>query len=332
VSEAPAGYDAAVDAATVFDRSARTRLRVRGRAPAQMLNGILTGTLPAAPAPVGGDVLRGTATYHAVLTPKGKMITDLWCLRLGDEEPDGFLLDVTTAGGEGLVAHLARFLPPRMARVEDVTGTTGMITVVGPSAASLLSRMALGLRVEAHELGALPEGEWRALGPSASDGLVVRRTRDVWPEAFDVTGPSAVVRALANGLAEAGAPTADVDLWTTLRVEAGRPEYGVDMDDGTIPVEAAIHERAIDYGKGCYTGQEVIVRIRDRGHVNRTLRLMHLGDVAPPARGTELFEVDAPVDARPAGVVTSSARSPKYGETLALAYVKRGIEGPVAPR
>jgi folate-binding protein YgfZ len=332
VSKAPSGYDAAVGAATVFDRSARTRLRVRGRAPAQMLHGILTGTVPAAPTPAPGDVLCGTATYHAVLTPKGKMITDLWCLRLGEEEEDGFLLDAPAAGREGLIAHLTRLLPPRMAKAEDATTTTAMITVVGPSAASLLSRLALGLRVETHELSGLAEGEWCALGPSVSDGLVVMRTCEVWPEAFDVTGPSAIVAALARGLAAAGAPVADVDVWTTLRVEAGRPEYGVDMDEDTIPVEAAIHERAIDYEKGCYTGQEVIVRIRDRGHVNRTLRLLHLGDVRPPARGTDLFEVEAPADARPVGVVTSAVRSPKYGETLALAYLKRGVEPPVAPR
>jgi folate-binding protein YgfZ len=332
VSEGRNSYDAIVDAAAVFDRSAHTRLRIRGRAPAQMLNGILTGTLPAPPTPAGEDVLSGTATYHAVLTSKGKMITDLWCVGLGDGEGEGFLLDVPAAGREGLIAHLARSLPPRMAKAEDVTTTTRMITVVGPSAASLLSQLALGLRVEAQELTGLSEGEWRALGPSASEGLVVMRTGEVWPEAFDVTGPSAMVTVLAGGLASAGAPDADADVWTTLRIEAGRPEFGVDMDDGTLPVEAAIHERAIDYTKGCYTGQEVIVRIRDRGHVNRTLRLLHLGDVEPPPAGTELFEVEAPVDARPAGVVTSAVRSPKYGEALAMAYVKRGVEGPVAPR
>ncbi|MCG6956450.1 MAG: hypothetical protein LJF04_10730 [Gemmatimonadetes bacterium] len=332
MSEPPTGYDTAVEAAATIDRSLRTRLRVRGRAPAQMLNGILTGTLPAAPIPAPGGVRCGTATYHAVLTPKGKMITDLWCLRLGDEEGDGFLLDIPPAGREGLIANLSRFLPPRMANAEDVTATTRMITVVGPSAASLLSRLALGLRVEAHELSGLAEGAWRAYGPSAPDGLVVTRTCDVWPEAFNVTGPSAVVTALANGLAVAGVPTADADVWTTLRVEAGRPEYGVDMDDDTIPVEADIHERAIDYEKGCYTGQEVIVRIRDRGHVNRSLRLLHLGDLQPPPRGTELFEVEAPAGVRPVGVVTSAVHSPKHGETLALAYLKRGIEGPVAPR
>jgi folate-binding protein YgfZ len=297
-----------------------------------MLNGILTGTLPVAPAPAAADVLGGRATYHAVLTPKGKLITDLWCFRLGDEEQDGFLLDVPAAGREGLLAHLGRFLPPRMAKTEDVTTATEMITVVGPDAPELLSRLALGLRVEIAELAHLDEGAWRSLGPSSAGGLMVVRTCEVWPPAFDVVGPARGVSALGRALAAGGTPDAGDDVWTTLRVEAGRPAYGVDMDDATIPVEAGIHERAIDYTKGCYTGQEVIVRIRDRGHVNRSLRLVHLGEAAPPEKGAELFEAGAAVDAKPAGVVTSAVRSPKHGETVALAYVKRGVEGILVPR
>jgi folate-binding protein YgfZ len=332
VSGSGSAYRAATESSAVFDRSARTRLVVRGPAPGQMLKGILTGTLPAAPAPAGAGVLGGRATYHAVLTPKGKMITDLWCLRPGDEEHDGFVLDVPEAGREGLLAHLGRFLPPRMARAEDVTADTAMITVVGPGAAGLLSRLALGLRVETPELSALEEGEWRCLGPSATDALHVVRTCEVWPEAFDVLGPARVVSILRRALEASGTPAAGADVWTTLRVEAGRPAYGVDMNETTIPVEAGIHERAIDYGKGCYTGQEVIVRIRDRGHVNRTLRMVHLGDVAPPAAGTELFERGAGPETKPSGWVTSAVRSPLHGETVALAYVRSGVEGALAPR
>jgi folate-binding protein YgfZ len=107
-------------------------------------------------------------------------------------------------------------------------------------------------------------------------------------------------------------------------VEEGRPAFGTDMDETTIPVEAGIHERAIDYQKGCYTGQEVIVRIRDRGHVNRILRRLHLGDVPLPARGTELFVTG---EEKPAAVVTSAVESPRFGGIVALAYVRRGVEG-----
>jgi len=322
-------YAAATQAAAVFDRSARTRVTVTGRAPAQMLNGVLTGTMPEEPAAVAPEVLGGRATYHAVLTPKGKTITDLWCVRQGDEERDGFLLDVPERGREGLLAHVGKFLPPRLARAEDVSGSTASLAVVGPEAAALLARLALGLRVDATGLSALEEGGWRLAGSSVPGGLVVMRSMDVWPEAFVVTGPAGSVEALRGTLAAAGAEPGDTEAWTTLRLEAGRPEYGVDMDEDTIPVEAGIHQRAIDYGKGCYTGQEVIVRIRDRGHVNRSLRLLMLGDEPPPAPGTELFVAGAD---KPAGAVTSAVRSPRFRQTIALAYVRRGVEGDPLPR
>jgi len=317
-------YVAATTEVAVFDRSHRARIHVTGREPGRMLEGLLTGVIPALPTSPASGVLAGTATYHAVLTHKGKMVTDLRCYRIGDEEGDRFLLDVPVAGAAGLRAHLATFLPPRFARVEDVSAATAAISVTGPGAARHLSRLALGLRVEAEELSGLQEGEWRATGDRASGALLVARSADVWPEAYDVIGPSGPVVALWSELRRSGASPAGLGVWTTLRVEAGRPAFGTDMDENTIPVEADIDDRAIDHTKGCYTGQEVIVRIRDRGHVNRRLTLLHLGDVPTPGKGTELF-VDG--DERAAAVVTSAVSSPRYDETIALAYVRRGVEG-----
>lgn len=316
-------YRAAVEAAAVFDHGDRLRLRVYGRAPRQMLDGILTGTLPAAPEPGEEGVLAGTATYHAVLTPKGKMVTDLWAYLADDEEERGFLLDVPAAGRAPFLEHLEKVLPPRFARREDVSETTSMLAVTGPDAAALLSRIAFGLRVEAETLSSLPEGGWRMAG-AAPDGMIVARTRDVRPDAYQVVGDVDAVRALRSRLVEAGAVEAGPDTWDTLRVEAGRPTFGTDMTDATIPVEAGIHDRAIDYQKGCYTGQEVIVRIRDRGRVNRHLRRLVLGDVPVPELGTEIFSPDD--EEKAAGWITSAVRSPAEDAVVALAYVRRGIE------
>src|SRR5690606_10978733 len=107
--------------------------------------------------------------------------------------------------------------------------------------------------------------------------LVVVRTRDVLPDAFWVVGPAPAVAALRARLLDGGAAAGDEATWTTLRVEAGRPAFGADMDDTTIPVEAGIHPRVIDHQKGCYTGKEVIVRIRDQSPVNRDIRRLVLG-------------------------------------------------------
>lgn len=322
-------YVAATESAAVFDRSHRARLVVEGRSPGQMLSGILTGSMPAAPESVTGDVIAGVGTYHAVLTPKGKMIADLWCYRRGDEEREEYLLDVPVAARAGLLEHLGRFLPPRFARVEEVTGTTASLSVVGPQAAAHVSRLALGLRVGSGDLSALAEGEWRMAGTDASDGLVVARTAEVWPEAYTVYGRSSAVSALWQALVGAGVKPAGLGVWSTLRVEAGRPAFGTDMDQDTLPVEAGIHDRAIDYNKGCYTGQEVIIRIRDRGHVNRTLRQLMLGDVPAPHRGAELYVEGSE---KSVGHVTSAVESPKFGQTVALGYVKRGVEGTPLPR
>ncbi|HUF75441.1 MAG TPA: glycine cleavage T C-terminal barrel domain-containing protein [Longimicrobiales bacterium] len=321
MSDVAGEYEAATQKLAIFERSHRTRLGVSGRAPGQMLKGVLTGFMPPAPAAVDEGVWGGRATYHTVLTPKGKMISDLWATLLGDEAGPGYLLDVPAAGRKGLLESFSKMLPPRFAKVEDASERTAMITAVGPDAARALSSLALGLRVEATQLGTLVEGEWRAVGPPEGS-LIVQRVNDVWPDAYSVFGPSAAVRALRQSLVEAGARPSGHAVWSILRVEAGRPAFGTDMGEDTIPTEAGIEDRAIDHGKGCYTGQEVIVRIRDRGHVNRKLERLQLGDGPTPPAGTELLAADG--SDKVVGRITSAVQSPRHGGVLALAYVARG--------
>ncbi|HSR41850.1 MAG TPA: glycine cleavage T C-terminal barrel domain-containing protein, partial [Longimicrobiales bacterium] len=351
-------YRSAVEGAAVVDRSFRGRLEVSGRAPVRMLDGILTGTVPAGPREIAPGVGSGRTAYSAVLTPKGRMVTDLRILRLDGTAEDGadagadgsprppaspfagpaavptggaaarkerLLLDVPEAGLEGVKAYFGRFLPPRFAVVADVSDAAGLLTVLGPEAPALLSREALGLRVEAAELAGFAEGEYRVVDMGGGEAIHVVAQGDVDTPAWDLLADRATIRALWRRLLEAGAATAGHGVWETLRVERGRPAFGVDMDEETIPVEAGIDRRAIDHGKGCYTGQEVIVRIRDRGHVNRHLRGLRLGDHASPAAGTELFAPEARGE-RAAGVVTSSVHSPRRAETLALGYVRREVE------
>ena len=317
-----AEYTAAVGGVAFFDRSHRTRLAVSGRAPGQMLNGVLSGVMPAPAREVEPGVREGAATYHAVLTPKGRMITDLTALLPDDEGTSGILLDVPVAGREGLLAHLGKFVPPRFASVEDISTAWGALSAVGPNAADLLSRLALGMRVDPAWLEDAAEGDWRSVG-DAGGAMIVVRTGDVWPPAWTVYGPADAVAALWRAGVAAGATPAGLGVWKTLGVEAGRPVFGTDMDDRTLPPEAGIVERAIDQTKGCYTGQEVIVRIRDRGHVNRHLRRLELGDVPAPAPGTELI---APDSDKVVGTITSAVQSPALGGAAAFAYVRRGVE------
>ena len=316
-------YEAAATRLAVKDRSYRSRLCVSGRSPAQMLQGVLTNSVPPAPSAGEGDVLAGQGVYSALLTPKGKMVTDLRVLWLGMEEEEGLLLDLPPAGKEGTLDYFHRTLPPRFATVEDRSHELGMITVVGPEAATVVSDRGLEGGVGASELEGLSPGEYRVAMPSEGTRVHVIRQDDVGPSAFDLITNVESLQELWPRLVDAGAMPMGQGVWETLRIEKGRPAYGIDMDDSTIPVEAGIQARAIDDGKGCYTGQEVIVRIRDRGRVNWRLRGLRLGDVPSPATGAGLFREG---EEKMVGRITSAAQSPAFGETIALGYVRSEVE------
>ena len=126
--------------------------------------------------------------------------------------------------------------------------------------------------------------------------------------------------AIRAKLIDAGAVPVSDDVAEALRIEAGRPRFGVDMTTDTIPLEAGIEDRAISFTKGCYVGQEVIVRVMHRGHGRVARRLVSIviagGDV--PARGDKILLGD-----RTVGEITSATASPKAGSPLALGYVQR---------
>lgn len=335
-----AEYRAAVEGVAVRDRSHRPQWAFTGRQPLEMLSGIVTGSMP--PAPEAGELgmARGRATYHTVLTPKGKMVADLrlWKEPIpGEAEAESLVrAHLPLGAAEGLQEHLGRFLPPRLAKLEDRSAELGMICLAGPEAARVLSGVVLGLRVETSELAELDEGDLLAVTDSDADRLVVIRNGQLSVPAFDVMGPRPAMRALWHLVNDAGAEPMGLDVWNTLRVEAGRPAWDNELSGDRIPVEAGIHDRAIDYHKGCYTGQEVIIRIRDRGRVNRHLRRLVLDVTHPlPDVGTELFREQE----RPQGTVTTAVDSPRRGK-LALAYLRREVEpgqtvnvgGPDGPR
>lgn len=310
--DAAAEYHAVREAAGVADRGDRAQLRLWGRDPVKMVQGLLTNDLAGAPP--------GRGVYAAMLTPKGRTIAELRAFRL--ERPGGteVLLDLPREALEGTREHLKKFVPPMFARWADASGEMGSVGVYGPR-----SREAAG-RALAAEIPALAEDAFVEVTFAEAPVVVVGTRAAGGEEGFDLIARAAALPGLWRALLEAGARPVGLDALETLRVEAGVPRYGADLSEEVIPTEAfeaiGMVPRAISFTKGCYTGQEVIVRIAHRGHVNRHLRGLRLGDVPAPAAGTRLFHPDT---GKEVGRVTSVAFSPLLGEMAALGYVRREL-------
>ena len=169
-------------------------------------------------------------------------------------------------------------------------------------------------------------------GGSGTPRWAAVRSNEIGEVGFLLYAGDDAARPLTDALAGAGAAELDAETFALLRLEAGRPAFPADMDERTIPLEAGIESRAISQTKGCYVGQEVIVRIlhRGQGRIARRLVGLHLGESDPPPEaGAALFAVDRP-DADPVGEVTTARRSPALGRAIALGYVRRELTEPGA--
>ena len=285
----PAGeYAAARGGAVLVDRPDRGVLRVFGRDPVRMVHGLVSNDVVA--------LEPGGSVYAVMLTPKGRLLADLHIIRRAED----LLLEADVAVLPAIRENLAHYVPPLFARSEDVSDRLAVIGVYGPPGDEVLE----------------------AVRPSLREPVDVRPADYAGVGGVDALVPVADFAAFWSAAVSAGARPAGHATLDVLRIEAGTPRWGAELAADVIPLEANL-ERAISMTKGCYTGQEVIVRILHRGHVNRHLRGLLLGDHAAPARGAELF---APGEPKAVGRVTSSCHSPRLGQTVALAYLRREVE------
>jgi len=295
-------YTAAHERAVLIDRSAQGKIALTGADRASFLHALLTN-----------DVARlaaGTGTYAAYLTPQGRMISDMRVVETGPE----MLIDVEPPVGDALAERLDKLIFSEDVQVKNVTGELAEIGVHGPLSAKALES-ALG--VPAARLESL--GEYDNVRAPGSATTVVRDSA-FGMTGFDVYLPAPNAGGLVDALAKAGAVPMTAATAETLRIEAGRPRFAVDMDTDTIPLEAGIEDRAISMTKGCYVGQEVIVRVLHRGHgrVAKKLVWLDVRDAEIPARGDVILAGEQEI-----GRITSAAFSPQAGAPLAFAYVQR---------
>jgi len=295
-----AQYRAASEAVAIFDRSHRVRIEVVGKDGESFLHNMLSAHIKNL-GPRGGTA----ATF---LTTKGKLVSDMTVHRDGER----FVLELEALGAEPLKQGLSRYIIS-----EDVTLSfldEATFSLEGAASAALASTVT---GCDASELENLPH-----LGFHQANSARVTAIRNASSARFDVAAPSDDAVSFAEKALAEGAVIGSPVLAELRRVEAGQPRFGVDMDDAHMPLEARLDD-AIHFDKGCYIGQEYVVRLAHRGHLNRKL-------VGLRIEGDEPVAKDAPItsDGKEAGELKSVAFSPGFAAVLALAYIKRAFFEP----
>jgi folate-binding protein YgfZ len=302
-------YAALRSGAALIDRSSRVRMLVGGSQAAETLTGLVTNDV--------GALHPGAGQYAAALTAKGKVIADVRIFARADD----LLVDTSETAGPGFSAMIKKFVNPRLARYADVSAVLRTIGVFGPRAHAALAAVLHDEGASAPAVAAL-----RGLAPYhhlafdvAGAIVLVARVPDLGGEGFDCFVPVEIAELLWSRLAALRAVPIGREASEIARVEAGRPAWGIDMDENTLAQEANFDELdGISYTKGCYTGQETVARVHFRGHVNRHLRGVQSAVIIPT--GAELFDAEKSV-----GTMKSSVMSPRLGP-IGLAMIRREVE------
>lgn len=298
-------YEAIARRAIVVNQSHRGRMRFTGPKVADVLTGLVTNDV--------GALSVGQGQYASALTPKGKVVADMRILRF----EDSYLTETSARSREGWFGIVRKYVNPRLAKYADETATLAAIGVYGAHARQVMEEItgighsALGLL--------LPYAHVKADRGSLTMHVV--RVPDLHVDGFEILVPYEQLPQVWDAAVAARATPAGLATWEVARVESGRPEWGVDMDDNTLVQEANLDELgAVSYTKGCYTGQEVVARVHFRGHVNRTLRGLKAEGTEPPRMRATLFDGEG----KSVGDVRSSAVSPRLGG-IALGLVRREV-------
>jgi folate-binding protein YgfZ len=278
-------YRALTEGVGLLDRAERGKLALTGSEASDFLHGQVTNDVE--------GLVPGRGCYAAFLTHKGKMLGDLRILHFGDE----LFLDTERVALQELFNMIRRYKLGRDVELHKRTLERGLLSLIGPDARAAAGAAHLG-----------PDEHDNV--PGEIGGVPVRLVAtdlgvDVVCDAADTATVAAALDAV---------PVSE-EAAEVLRVERGRPRYGVDLDDTVIPQEAGLNERAVSFDKGCYVGQETVARLYYRGKPNRHLRGLRLD--APVATGEPLR-----LGEREVGRIGSSVVSPVHGP-IALAIVRR---------
>ncbi len=294
-------YQAVREKAGLIDLSFRVQVRMTGEDRISFLQGMISNDVKA--------LQPGTGCAATLLTEQGRIVADLRVYALDN----ALLLDVDARVREKMIEALSRFIIADDVEMEDLSEQQVTFAVQGPTAAQILATAGLSLSLDKP----FQHQEVKLAGITAR----VIRVSDTGEEGYEVLAPVEYAEQCWTALLHAGEPLGlrpvGLAALQMLRVEAGIPWYGLDMDEGRIVLEVGL-EHAISFKKGCYLGQEVVERATARGHVNRKLSGLLLHGNTLPENGTKLFHGTQEV-----GWVTSAVQSPRFGHPIALGYVRR---------
>ncbi len=301
-------YRLARDSVALLDTNYQAFLSFEGPDRVRYLNAVLTNNIQA--------LATGRGCPSLLLNPQGHILADLECYALSDR-----LITISPAMVRERTAEtLERFIIMDDVRLTDETDVTADIALEGPKASAIIRELG-GL-----SLDALAEYSIVDAKLASRPCRIARRSHFGSVGAEIIVSRDLVVsvwRALLDASrAHGGGPVGYAAL-NALRLQAGIPWFSYDFDDTVIPQEAALENTHISFTKGCYTGQEIVERVRSRGHVNRRLVGLEFTSRTPPERGTKLV-----ADGKEAGHVTSAAYSPAFARVIGMGYVRREFFSP----
>jgi tRNA-modifying protein YgfZ len=283
------GYDTLRRGAAWMDLSARGRILASGRDRARLLHNITSNEVK--------KMAPGSGCYAFVLSPQGRIQADLHLLCFADH----FLIDTEPDTREKVLAHMRKYIIADQVELEDVTGKTAAVALEGPAAAAILASLGAPVPGADYEHVAWGDAAIAAISLTGQPGFRIY--------CADATE-------MAVKLEAAGARPATADDARLVRIENGKPHYGEDIRETSLPQETQqLH--AVSFTKGCYLGQEIVERIRAQGHVNKKLVRVEVDAPEPLSPGTKLT-----ADGAAAGEITSSVYSPESGKVVGMAYVR----------
>jgi glycine cleavage system T protein len=304
-----AEYENARRQAAVFDLSHHGKVDATGADAASFLHNLCTNEVKNLPTGRGCEAF--------LTTGQAKIVAFVLIYRSAAEhEANRFHLDAGPGMGEKVVKHLDRYLISEQVELLDRTHNFTQIHIAGPRAREILEHGLGNVLPDLVELQHMTQ-------PFAGSNVQLRRHEPLGVLGYDLLCEKPQAAALWQALTASGARPAGLEAYNVLRIEAGTPVYGLDIDESNLPQEVGRVERTISFTKGCYIGQETVARIRTYGHVNRSLTGLKLAGEEALSTGAKLFRADKEV-----GQIASAALSPRLRQTIALAYVRRGSHEP----